>query len=71
MELQQQFWHDLNGMWWTVEDRRVGASGDLAQRLTVAQKAVERALCEAANGRLVYTQFQAARAAVMAAMEGT
>ena len=58
MELQQQFWHDLNGMWWTVEDRRVGATGDMAQRLAVAQKAVERALCEAASGRLSKPQWR-------------
>lgn len=70
MDLQGQFWFDLNRMWWDVEDRRVGATGECAQRLTVAQKAVERALCEARCGRLVYTQFQAAQAAVEAAMEG-
>jgi hypothetical protein len=70
VELQQQFWFDLNRMWWDVEDRRVGAAGECAQQLAVAQKAVERALVEARCGRLVYTQFQAARAAVEAAMEG-
>ena len=70
MDLQGQFWFDLNRMWWAVEDRRVYATGECAQRLTVAQKAVERALIEARNGRLLYTQYEAAKAAVMAALEG-
>jgi hypothetical protein len=70
VDLQQNFWFDLNRLWWDVEDRRVYAAGDCAQRLAVAQKAVERALIEARNGRLIDTQYQAARAAVEAAMEG-
>jgi hypothetical protein len=68
VDLQQVWWHDLNRMWWDCEDARQAGR---REELTVAQKAVERGLIEARNGRLLAGQYEAAKAAVVAAMEGT
>lgn len=64
---QQYWWYELHQLWWDCEDAAVGGRDP---RLNVAQKAVERALCEARNGRLLCAQYQAAVAAVSAALEG-
>jgi hypothetical protein len=67
MELQQAYWWELNRLWWNCEDaRQAGARPELA----TAQKAVERGLLEARNGRLMTAQYEAAKAAVVAALEG-
>ena len=70
MDLQAIWWLDLNRLWWNIEDARCYAEGQRAAQLAVAQKAVERGLCEARSGRLLVGQYKAALAAVEAALEG-
>jgi hypothetical protein len=67
MELQQAYWWELNRLWWDIED---AAQAGRRAELTDAQKAVERALIEARSGRLTVGQYEAAQAAVVAALEG-
>lgn len=67
MDVQQAWWWELNRLWWDIED---AAQAGRRQELTVAQKAVERGLIEAANGRLWQEQYDAAKAAAQAALEG-
>lgn len=70
MTSQAFYLYELAGMWAACEEARARAAAERAAQIAVAQKAVERANCEAANGRLLVSQFRAAVSAVEAALEG-
>lgn len=72
MITQGWYVYQLTGLWNDAE-AVVEQNATIAEPVRAAQKAVENALQEAANGRLTYIEYVAARSALigaLAAMEG-